>query len=338
MKDSIISQSAITFPWRTEDPFIFCAYHNDEYPQGNDQLGPDRSQLKGRYMGQDFSGKDGWSMYHGQTMPGFPYHPHRGFETVTINKKGVVDHSDSLGAAGRFMEGDVQWMSAGKGVQHSEMFPLLNKNKPNHLEIFQIWLNLPAKKKMVEPHFKMLWKEDIPVIETVYNGKKTKVDLIAGEYQNKTAPGTTPESWAADKTNCVRILTISIEPGGVFELDATDESINRNLYFYDGTELTLDEHKIEGNHFLKLKPNKKLSFKNTGEDQAYLLLLEGKPIKEPVVQHGPFVMNSKAEIQEAIMDYQRTQFGGWPWKEREQAHGPSLGRFAKHADGRKEMK
>lgn len=338
MTDLIISQRAITFPWKTEDPFIFCAYHNDQYPQGNDEMGPDRSHLKGRYMGQDFSGKDGWSMYHGQKMPGFPYHPHRGFETVTINKQGVVDHSDSLGAAGRFMAGDVQWMTAGKGVQHSEMFPLLHKDKPNHLEIFQIWLNLPAKKKMVDPHFKMLWKEDIPVITTEYNGKKTRIHLVAGEYQEKKAPGTTPESWAADKENGVRIMTICVDPGGAFELDAAVESINRNLYFYEGTELSLENHQIQGNHFMKLKPNKAMTFVNSGNDAAYLLLLEGRPIKEPVAQHGPFVMNTTAEIQEAIQDYQRTQFGGWPWKEREKSHGPLKGRFAKHADGSEEVK
>ena len=114
--------------WQTQDPFLFCAYHKDQYPRGNAQLGPN-APLEGRNLGMDFQLKDGWRMYHGTTVPGFPAHPHRGFETVTIVEEGFADHSDSLGAAGRFGNGDVQWMTAGKGVQHSEMFPLLDTEK-----------------------------------------------------------------------------------------------------------------------------------------------------------------------------------------------------------------
>ena len=157
-----------TFPlgaiWETQDPFLFCAYHLDHYPKGNEEMGPAES-LEGRNLGSDFQLKDGWRMYHGKKIPGFPYHPHRGFETVTLANKGYCDHSDSLGAAGRFGDGDVQWMTAGIGVQHSEMFPLLNKDSDNPLELLQLWLNLPRAKKFVQPHFKMLWQETIPEIE-----------------------------------------------------------------------------------------------------------------------------------------------------------------------------
>ena len=111
--------------------------------------------LAGRNIGQDFAGKDGWSMYHGDTVPGFPSHPHRGFETVTIVRNGRIDHSDSLGATARFGGGDVQWLTAGKGIVHCEMFPLLHTDAPNPTELFQIWVNLPAKNKMAEPHFTM---------------------------------------------------------------------------------------------------------------------------------------------------------------------------------------
>jgi redox-sensitive bicupin YhaK (pirin superfamily) len=138
----IINIKPLGFTWETSDPFLFCVHHNDHYPAGNDQLGPAAS-LKGRNLGQDFTARDGWRMYHGETIPGFPAHPHRGFETVTVVLKGLVDHSDSHGASGRYGNGDVQWMTAGAGLQHSEMFPLLDKNNPNPLELFQIWLNLP---------------------------------------------------------------------------------------------------------------------------------------------------------------------------------------------------
>lgn len=103
----------------------------------------------GRRKGNDFALKDGFRMFHGSEVPGFPYHPHSGFETVTIAAEGEIDHSDSIGGAGRFKDGDVQWLTSGIGVQHSEMFPLLNQDKDNPFELFQIWLNLPAKSKKV---------------------------------------------------------------------------------------------------------------------------------------------------------------------------------------------
>ena len=151
-------------PWPTIDPFLFCVHHNDQYPAGNDDMSP-KASLYGRNIGSDFSGKDGWSMYHGDSVPGFPRHPHRGFETVTVARQGYIDHSDSLGATARFGNGDCQWMTAGAGVVHCEMFPLVNKDKGNPTELFQIWLNLPQKEKMVPAYFTMLWKESIPFIE-----------------------------------------------------------------------------------------------------------------------------------------------------------------------------
>src|ERR1700723_1310598 len=126
----VLNISKIGFPWATPDPFLFCVYHEDAYPNGNALLGPDAS-LNGRNLGQDFAGKDGWRMYHGRTVPGFPAHPHRGFETVTIVRRGHIDHSDSLGATARFGSGDVQWLTAGGGIVHAEMFPLLEAGKPN---------------------------------------------------------------------------------------------------------------------------------------------------------------------------------------------------------------
>src|SRR5262249_54156036 len=150
MTSPILAIHPLGFQWPTVDPFLFCVHHDDAYPAGNEQLGPAAS-LAGRQMGQDFEPRDGWRMYHGQVVPGVPQHPHRGFETVTIVRRGLIDHSDSLGATARFGRGDVQWLTAGRGIVHAEMFPLLDRAQPNPLELFQIWLNLPRTDKMVPP-------------------------------------------------------------------------------------------------------------------------------------------------------------------------------------------
>ncbi len=325
------------FPWETRDPFLFCAHHRDEYPKGNEKLGPATS-LAGRNIGQDFTIKDGWRMYHGSTMPGFPYHPHRGFETITINKEGFVDHTDSLGAAGRFGAGDVQWMTAGKGVQHSEMFPLLKEEEGNPLEIFQVWLNLPKANKMVEPHFKMLWAEDIPVATiTDANGGTSTIDVIAGIFNDTKALAPTPDSWAADPANAVSVLTIKMDAHAELTIPASNLDVNRTLYFYKGEKLVVEDKTINEYHLIDVVSTEDIFLKN-GSEEGYLLMLQGKPINEPVAQYGPFVMNTQQEIQQAMQDFQRTQFGGWPWPEREQAHARDKGRFALHADGSEEIK
>ncbi|WP_010227196.1 pirin family protein [Gillisia marina] len=335
--NKIKSIKPMGFPWETRDPFLFCAHHRDEYPKGNEKLGPATS-LAGRNIGQDFTIKDGWRMYHGSTMPGFPYHPHRGFETITINKEGFVDHTDSLGAAGRFGAGDVQWMTAGKGVQHSEMFPLLKEGEGNPLEIFQVWLNLPKANKMVEPHFKMLWAEDIPVVTiTDANGGTSTIDVIAGSFNDTKALAPTPDSWAADPANAVSVLTIKMDAHAELRIPASNLDVNRTLYFYKGEKLVVEDKTIEEYHLIDVVSTEDIFLKN-GSEEGYLLMLQGRPINEPVAQYGPFVMNTQQEIQQAMQDFQRTQFGGWPWPEREQAHARDKGRFALHADGSEEIK
>lgn len=127
-------------------------------------------------FGNDFNKDSAFKMYHGTKIPGFPNHPHRGFETVTLALDGVVDHTDSLGSSGRYASGDVQWMTAGKGIQHAEMFPLMDVEKENRFELIQIWLNLPKKNKFVEPSYQMLWRENIPLINIT---DKSSVKLIA---------------------------------------------------------------------------------------------------------------------------------------------------------------
>jgi hypothetical protein len=325
------------FPWETQDPFLFCVHHTDHYPKGNDHLGPDAS-LAGRAIGQDFTAKDGWRMYHGRNVPGFPSHPHRGFETVTIVQKGFIDHSDSLGAAARFGNGDVQWMTAGKGVQHSEMFPLLSKEHDNPLELFQIWLNLPRAGKFVDPYFQMIWSENIPLIRKKdENGNEITVKIVAGNYEGSTAVTPPPDSWAAKAEHDVAIWVITLHPNAIWMLPKSIEGINRNLYFFEGKSLSIAGQEVPPYKGLILDPSLDVEIKN-GPNPSRLLLLQGKPIKEPVVQHGPFVMNNEMEIRQTMLDYQKDQFGGWPWPSHENVHPKERGRFAKYVDGTEEFK
>jgi redox-sensitive bicupin YhaK (pirin superfamily) len=333
----IINIKPLGFVWETSDPFLFCVHHLDNYPAGNDQLGPAAS-LEGRHLGQDFTTKDGWRMYHGETVPGFPAHPHRGFETVTVVLNGFIDHSDSFGASGRYGNGDVQWMTAGAGMQHSEMFPLLNKDKPNPLELFQIWLNLPQRHKFSSPFYKMLWGEDIPVYKELDKyGKLTKATIIAGKIGDITALPPAPDSWAADPANEVGICLLKIEANGFWTIPTSSPEINRTLYFYRGAEINIAGISVKPNNAVELLADQPVIVENGNED-AFLLLLQGCPISEPVVQHGPFVMNTAAEIQQAFSDYRKTQFGGWPWKRFDNIHTRETGRFAKYSDGQEEFR
>lgn len=328
----IIKIQEIGFPWETEDPFLITMYHKDAYPTGNDEQGPNTS-LAGRNLGEDFTLRDGFRMYHGKTVPGFPAHPHRGFETVTVVLEGFVDHFDSKGSAGRYGNGDVQWLTTGSGCQHTEMFPLVHQDKANPLELFQIWINLPAKDKFSDPEYKMLWAEDIPEIQSVSsNGKKTTVRLIAGRMQGKDSLEPSKASWARDKSHHVGIKLIHMEPKASLSLESISGTMNRNLYFYEGDMIEIDHTMISASHRIKLAGDQDIMIKN-GSKESYLLLLEGEPIQEPVVQYGPFVMNTEQEIRETFREYQRTQFGGWSWGRPDPVHERNAGRFARHADG-----
>lgn len=324
-------------PWKTLDPFLFCVHHDDMYPPGNAEFGPAAS-LAGRDMGQDFAGKDGWRMYHGRTVPGFPQHPHRGFETVTVVRSGLLDHSDSLGAAARYGRGDVQWLTAGKGILHAEMFPLLKRDQQNHAELFQIWLNLPAARKFVAPHFTMLW-DDMIHKHTVRDGRGlgTEIAVIAGHYGEVRAPSPPPNSYAAQADSDVAIWTLKLAPHAEWTLPAAQAGTNRNLYFFRGTGLRLGERTVAPEQRVELRADVAVRLR-AGPDEAELLLLQGRPIGEPTVQYGPFVMNTADEIRQAFADYQRTQFGGWPWPRHDPVHGPDESRFARHADGQVERR
>ncbi len=288
----IENMDPLGFPWATQDPFLFCAFHKDQYPKGNSQLGPNAS-LIARQLGQDFDPSADWRMYHGETVPGFPAHPHRGFETVTVVNEGFVDHADSLGTAARYGQGDTQWLTAGRGIQHSEMFPLLNQEDSNPLELFQIWLNLPAASKMVEPHFQMFWNQQIPSL--LFDEERVRLRIIAGTYIGVRGLAPPPDSWAANEHSDVAIWTIDLAPDATWELPQANTGSKRTLYYFEGNSLRVGETPIPSAHSVQLAADHSHKL-HAGESGARLLLLQGKPIGEPVAKHGPFVMNTTSEL------------------------------------------
>jgi redox-sensitive bicupin YhaK (pirin superfamily) len=317
--------------WPTVDPFLFCAHHDDAYPAGNDVLAP-AVPVDDRELGMDFSAKDGWSMYHGQVVPGFPQHPHRGFETVTFVRNGLIDHADSLGAAARFGRGDVQWLTAGRGVVHSEMFPLLERERANALELFQIWLNLPAADKLVEPYFTMFWDGDMPIVRV----GGAEVTVIAGSLGDAAAPPPPPDSYAAHADADVAILHIRLKAGTSWTLPAASGADTaRVLYLFEGDTVDVAGTVVANDTGVLVEPTVDIALV-AGAREVEILVLQGRPLGEPVAQYGPFVMNTDDEIEQAFLDYRETQFGGWPWPEDGPTHGRDRGRFAQHVDGRVE--
>ncbi|HEX6245900.1 MAG TPA: pirin family protein [Polyangiales bacterium] len=332
-QDPVLDVTLEGFPWRTADPFLFCVYHDDRYPTGNEELGPNAS-LAGRNLGMDFAGKDGWRMYHGEQVPGFPAHPHRGFETVTVLRKGVIDHSDSLGATARFGAGDTQWLTAGQGIVHAEMFPLLSRDEPNPLELFQIWLNLPSQSKLVAPYFSMFWREQLPRLALRdAAGRALQIDVIAGALPGATPLAPPPDSWAARAEAGLAIWTVRLAPGAVWTLPAAAAGLGRSLYVFRGEGLALHGHQAGPNSRIQLRSELAATLHN-GAGESELLLLQGRPIGEPVAQDGPFVMNTRAELAQAYTDYRRTRFGGWPFASMQPVHPREQSRFARFPDGR----
>ncbi|GAX83752.1 hypothetical protein CEUSTIGMA_g11177.t1 [Chlamydomonas eustigma] len=325
MKSVISSLAPIGMgPMRTPDPFLFCVYHRDNYPAGNEKM-----EAPKRGNGADFDPNAKYRMYHGDRIPGFPQHPHRGFETLTATLEGFVDHTDSMGAAGRYGLGDLQWMTAGKGVVHGENFPLIDDKGPNTLRLFQIWLNLPSKSKMVEPTYVMHWKEQIPKIRT--SDDLGTVTLWAGSLEGKQGLAPPPSSWAADPANDVMVLHLNLAPGGTYTIPPAErKGVNRMAYWVEGDALEADGKSLASQCIMTLDPSLPLKLLNPpmSTSHAEVLLLQGKPVNEPVAQRGPFVMNTQSELQQAFIDYQRTQFGGWPWPEDAVVFPRDKGRFS----------
>ena len=272
-------------------------------------------------------------MYHGRRVPGFPRHPHRGFETVTVVRSGLIDHADSLGAIARYGHGDVQWLTAGDGINHAEMFPLLSQTARNPIDFFQIWLNLPKKHKRVPPSFAMYWRDDIPKMTVVDAAKRrTELTLIAGSYEDKRAPKPPRYSWASEAASDVAIWTFKMEAGARFTIPNTSSGVNRSLYLMRGNGLQISGQSIPNMRRINLEPTLDATLDN-GSVPSELLMLQARPIGEPIARRGPFVMNTREEIIQAYRDYQRTGFGGWPWKDDGPVHGSDDKRFARRPDG-----
>jgi len=326
------------FLWDTADPFLFCAYHKDSFPNGKLDGTIEQHHLRGRNIGSDFQVKDGFRMYHAERAPGFPRHPHRGFETITIIREGKVDHHDSLGAQARFGGGgsDTQWVTTGNGIQHSEMFPLIHSDKGNPMTLFQIWLNLDSKHKFAKPYFTMLWSEKNPVVKS--EDGKVNITVIADEAQKiAKAQASPPDSWASQEGSDVGIFLIDMEKDGSWTLPAAQsKETQRKLFYYAGDQITINGKGVKSMNGIKVDSSEDLTLKNGPNEEARILVLQGRPIKEPVAQHGPFVLNTQQELQQAFTDYRRTQFGGWPWERDDEFLPTDHPRFARHPDGRTE--
>jgi quercetin 2,3-dioxygenase len=330
MSGVVLQTVPLGFQWPTVDPFLFCVHHVDHYPAGNAALGP-AAELSGRDLGADFAGVDGWRMYHGLVVPGFPQHPHRGFETVTYVRRGFIDHADSLGATARYGAGDTQWLTAGAGIQHAEMFPLLDEGAPNPVELFQIWLNLPAADKFADPHFTMFWSEETPVLA----GEGAEVTVIAGALGDARPLPPPPRSWAARAESDVAIWHVRLDAGAGWTMPAAASEVIRTIYVFAGEHLGIAGHDVGPSVGAVVRSDVDVALTTTTGVEC--LVLQGRPIGEPVSQHGPFVMNDAEGIRQAFEDYRRTQFGGWPWPVADPVHARDAGRFARHADGRVEQ-
>ncbi|KAI8611445.1 RmlC-like cupin domain-containing protein [Chytriomyces sp. MP71] len=311
-------------PMATQDPFLFAVYHKDQYPAGDDKM-----QAPRRGNGSDFDTSKLYRMYHGDRIPGFPQHPHRGFETITCTIEGTIDHTDSLGCGGRYGNGDLQWMTAGKGIVHGEMFPLVSKAPEGNLNrFFQLWINLPSKSKMVPPNQLMHWSERVTRFTTA--DTKTRATVWAGNLHGHKALDPIKDSWANNPVNDVNIWFLQLQAGAKFVLPKSAQGSNRTFYLVEGNGITLDETtKVPASSMVEFKNASEadVTVENTGGKDAEILVLQGKPIGEPVVQHGPFVMNTREEIMQAFTDYRTTQFGGWPWPEDAMVFPREKGRF-----------
>jgi redox-sensitive bicupin YhaK (pirin superfamily) len=187
---------------------------------------------------------------------------------------------------------------------------------------------------MAPPHFAMLWARDIPrLVFTGDAGRRTDVAVVAGRLGDLRGPPPPPRSWAAREDTEVAIWTVRLDSGASWTLPrAKRDDVVRTLYFFRGAKLRVADRVLATHAAVQVRPDVDVDLEaQSGECE--ILLLQGRPIGEPVVQHGPFVMNTRAELTRAFSDYERTQFGGWPWPSDDPVHPRDAGRFARRGDG-----
>ena len=237
------------------------------------------------YLMLDLFGTDNPGDYIG----GFPDHPHRGFETVTYMLQGRMRHRDSVGNVGLLAPGSVQWMTAGRGVIHSEM----PEQQEGAMEGFQLWLNLPAKDKMREPWYRDVATEDLPE----WQGPGTTVRVIAGQARGVAGAVQREDTQAL-------VLDIHLDAGTAFE-QALPAAHNAFIVVYRG-ELTVADQIVRSRRMAILAntPGSNGTLLQAGPEGARALLVAGRPLKEPIAQYGPFVMNTQQEIVQAVQDFQ----------------------------------
>jgi hypothetical protein len=254
--------------YKFTDPFIFAVHHVHSFKAGE--------------------------------VAGFPAHPHRGFETITYVLEGGFNHGDSRGNKGSYGNGDVQWMTAGSGVLHSEMF-ITDKDKPTHFDGFQIWLNLPAKLKMSEPTYQMLWKNDVPVVDIrdEATNKNVNIKIIAGKVGDKQAK--------IEKSVPLSFLHVKIDPNHEWNFNIPKEH-NNFLYIIKG-EAIFDDTKVSNQSYVLMGHDSDTFSVKSGNEGVEFLLFEGQPYNEPFAHRGPFVMNTQQELQQAWTDFYSGKFG-----------------------------
>ena len=221
---------------------------------------------------------------------GAPSHPHRGFETVTYLLEGAMQHKDSAGNSGDLFSGDVQWMTAGKGVIHSELpHPDVMENG-GLTHGFQIWVNLPAKDKMMAPRYQDIQSESIPQVNS--EDGKVWAKVIAGKAMGVEA--------VIDTVIPITYIHMKMQPNSIYKHDCVlDENVM--LYLFGGS-ISVNEEVVEDGELGLTTKGMELEF-TSGEDGAELLILGGQVLDEPIARYGPFVMNTREEIHQAIFDY-----------------------------------
>jgi len=228
---------------------------------------------------------------------GVDVHPHKGFETVTIVYQGEVEHRDSAGHHGTIRPGDVQWMTAASGILHEEFHSRAFSRRGGMFEMVQLWVNLPAANKSDPPRYQALLDADIPVV-ALENGAGL-VRIIAGAFRGKQGAATT--------CTPINLWDVRLKAGAMAEFNVSEGFMTAVFVLHGG--LDLDDGSRAGEAGLAILDPGGDSFRLRAREDSTVLVLNGKPIREPIVAQGPFVMNSQQEIREAIMEFQSGKMG-----------------------------